>query len=237
MKKTWVIPDIHGYSNTLKALIEEQIKPTRNDILYFLGDYIDRGPDTKGVIDYIMYLQKDEYTVKLLKGNHEDYLLRVYDNEKIPQKVMGITVKDRLKSEWYKYGGKKTLLSFQARDVKEIPENYIQWLRGLKPYFKLDKYVLVHAGLNFEIDDPFKDLHGMMWLKEFKVIPEKINGRKVIHGHVPVSIDFIDMVINSSTFGFIDLDNGVYMPEKEGFGNLLALELSSMQLVVQHNVG
>ena len=75
-----------------------------------------------------------------------------------------------------------------------------------------------------------------MWLKEFKVIPEKINGRKVIHGHVPVSLDFINMVVNSSTFGFIDLDNGIYMPEKEGFGNLVALELHSMQLAIQFNI-
>ena len=236
MKKNWVIPDIHGYSKTLKALVEEQIKPSRNDVLYFLGDYIDRGPDPKGVIDYIMYLQKEEYTVRLLKGNHEDYLLRIYDNEKIPQKIMGITVKDRLKSEWFRFGGKKTLQSFNTHDVKEIPDNYIQWIRGLKHYIKLDSFLLVHAGLNFEIENPFEDIHGMMWLKEFKVIPEKINGRKVIHGHVPVSLDFINMVVNSSTFGFIDLDNGIYMPEKEGFGNLVALELHSMQLAIQFNI-
>ena len=73
MKKRWVIPDIHGCLNTLKALINEQIRPARYDELYFLGDYIDRGPDSKGVLDYLRALQKDEYTLTLLKGNHEDF--------------------------------------------------------------------------------------------------------------------------------------------------------------------
>jgi serine/threonine protein phosphatase 1 len=61
MKKRWVIPDIHGCVNTLKALIEEQIKPARYDELYFLGDYINCGPESRAVIDYIRFLQKDEY--------------------------------------------------------------------------------------------------------------------------------------------------------------------------------
>ena len=60
MKHLWVIPDIHGNSRTLQALIEEQIKPSRSDQLFFLGDYIDRGPDAKGVIDYIIKLKADE---------------------------------------------------------------------------------------------------------------------------------------------------------------------------------
>ena len=56
MRKRWVIPDVHGCVNTLKALIEEQIKPARYDELYFLGDYIDRGPDSRAVIDFIRNL-------------------------------------------------------------------------------------------------------------------------------------------------------------------------------------
>jgi serine/threonine protein phosphatase 1 len=74
MSKRWVIPDIHGYLDTLKALIEERIKPARTDELYFLGDYIDRGPDSRGVINYIRSLRQDGYAVTALKGNHEDFL-------------------------------------------------------------------------------------------------------------------------------------------------------------------
>ena len=51
MREHWVIPDIHGCANTLKALIEDMIKPSKHDWLYFLGDYIDRGPSSKEVIN------------------------------------------------------------------------------------------------------------------------------------------------------------------------------------------
>ena len=79
MRRQWVIPDIHGCSKTLKALIGEQIRPTRNDWFYFLGDYIDRGPDARGVIDFIIQLEADGFNVRRLRGNHEDFLLKVYD--------------------------------------------------------------------------------------------------------------------------------------------------------------
>ena len=72
MRNRWVIPDIHGYLNTLKSLIENRISLTKEDTLYFLGDYIDRGPNSKGVIDYIMSLQDQDYDIHCLRGNHED---------------------------------------------------------------------------------------------------------------------------------------------------------------------
>jgi len=236
MSKTWVIPDIHGYSKTLQALIEQKIKPSKHDWIIFLGDYIDRGPDPKGVIDYIIQLQEEEYNVRTIRGNHEDYLLRIYHHHKIPRRFLGIPMGDHLKREWNKYGGKKTLASFGTRNAEEIPVKYIQWLDKLEHYIVLDDYILVHAGLNFDIEDPFRDTHAMMWIQEFKPDLSKIGNRKIIHGHVPVSLDFIDVVRNSSSFDFIDLDNGVYMPQKQGFGNLVALELESLELMVQANM-
>lgn len=236
MRKDWVIPDIHGCSKTLKSLIHEQIRPTRNDGLFFLGDYIDRGPDPRGVIDYILELRDDEYNVKCLKGNHEDFLLRLYDNDVRPRRWYDLFQKNRLKKEWFRYGGRETLKSFSARDVHHIPEKYIQWIRQLPFYLEMDAHILVHAGFNFDLPDPFSDTHAMLWAKDFKVIPEKIGFKRVVHGHVPVSLDFIDLVAKSDNFDFIDLDNGVYMPGKEGFGNLVAMELHSHELVIQPNL-
>ncbi len=236
MKKLWVIPDIHGNSRTLQALIDEQIKPSRSDKLFFLGDYIDRGPDARGVIDFIIELKEDEYDVRTIRGNHEDYLLRTFRNESTHKKFLGIPYQDNLKKEWFKYGGRETLKSFQISDVHEIPQKYVSWLEELEYFIELDSTILVHAGLNFGIDNPFEDRHSMMWIKDFKVIPEKVGHRKIIHGHVPVSLDFIDLLRTSSEFDFIDLDNGVYMPGKDGFGNLVALELTSMEMKVQPNL-
>lgn len=236
MAKQWVIPDIHGNCKTLQALIEDQIKPSRHDVLYFLGDYIDRGNDSKGVIDYIMFLKDDDFSVRTLRGNHEDYLLRTYDNETSRKNILGLSFRNKLKAEWYKYGGKETLKSFGVPDVHEIPEKYIDWMRELEFYIILDSYILVHAGLNFGIDDPFEDRHSMLWIKEFKVDKEKAGNRKIIHGHVPVSLDFIEVLKSGNHFDFIDLDNGVYMTDKEGFGNLVALELTTLDWKVQSNV-
>jgi len=236
MTRQWVIPDIHGYSRTLQALIEEQIKPTRNDIIFFLGDYIDRGPDSKGVIDYIINLKEKNFNIRTLKGNHEDYLVRTFDNETVQKNILGITYRDKLKKEWFKYGGKVTLNSFHVSDVHEIPEKYITWMRELEYFIMLDSFILVHAGMDFGIKDPFSDKDSMLWIKDFKVDPEKTGSRKVIHGHVPVSLEFIELLRTGNGFDFIALDNGIYVANKEGFGNLVALELTSMEMKVQHNI-
>ena len=236
MTKQWVIPDIHGHSGTLQALIEDQIQPSRSDSLYFLGDYIDRGPDAKGVIDYLISLREDDYNISTLKGNHEDYLLRTYEIATGRNNFLGIPYRNKLKKEWFKFGGQATLRSFEVSDVHDIPEKYITWLRELEYFIELEKFILVHAGINFNIENPFADKQSMLWIKEFKVDQEKAGYRKLVHGHVPVSLEFIDLLRTSNGFDFIDLDNGIYMPEKEGFGNLVALELTSMELKVQNNV-
>lgn len=236
MRKQWVIPDIHGCAKTLRALIGEQIKPSRTDTLIFLGDYIDRGPDSRGVIDYIIQLQADEYNVRLLRGNHEDFLIGILENRVPVKKFLGIPVSNKLKNEWFRYGGRETLKSFHVTEVHDLPEKYIHWLHRLEYFIELEEFLLVHAGFNFDIEDPFSDRHAMLWVKDFKVVPEKIGFKRVVHGHVPVSLEFIDMVSKSETFDFIDLDNGVYMPDKEGFGNLVAMELRSRELVIQTNL-
>ncbi len=236
MKNRWVIPDIHGCVKTLKTLVENQIKPSKHDGLFFLGDYIDRGPDSKGVIDYIRHLQEEEYNVNLLLGNHEDYCLQAVHAETNRKKFLGMKKQNHIRKEWEKHGGKETQESFGIKNLKDFPQDYIDWMKSLEPYIELDDFVLVHAGLNFDIKDPFEDVRAMLWLRDFKVKPEKIKNKTVIHGHVPVSLDFIDMTLKSESYGFIDLDNGVYMENRAGFGNLCALELNSKSLVVQSNM-
>lgn len=236
MGKRWVIPDIHGCSKTLQALIEKHIKPTKFDALYFLGDYIDRGPDSKAVLDYLMQLEQNEYNVQFLLGNHEDYCIKAWDEDKQKKGFLGMRFKTKIQSVWETHGGKDTLESFEAGFASEIPERYISWMRKLKHYLELDQYILVHAGLNFNIDDPLEDTFAMLWTREFKVVPEKIRNKKIVHGHVPVDLEFMDHVIKASQYHFIDLDNGVYMERRAGYGNLVALELDSREYVVQSNI-
>jgi serine/threonine protein phosphatase 1 len=76
----------------------------------------------------------------------------------------------------------------------------------------------------------------MLWLREYEIKPEKIGGRRIIHGHVPVNMELIVQSIKNNFYKFIDLDNGPYISGKDGFGNLVALELGSMEMVIQYNM-
>ena len=108
-------------------------------------------------------------------------------------------------------------------------------MRKLPYHMKLDDVILVHAGLNFEAEDPFSDTESMLWTREYTIKPEIIGNRRIIHGHVPVNLELMHMVLQNKSLLFMDLDNGPYIQDKPGFGNLVALELNSMETVIQDN--
>ncbi len=236
MRERWVIPDIHGCAKTLRALIEELIKPSKHDWLYFLGDYIDRGPSSKEVIDYLMFLKKEDYNIRTLMGNHEEYLLNAVEEEMNLKSVMGFKQKNKTKKAWLFHGGKATMENFKISDLKSFPEEYLDWMRSLEYYIELDQFLLVHAGFNFSKDNPFDDKHSMLWIRDYEIVPEKIANKRIIHGHVPVNLEFIDLSIKNKSYNFIDLDNGCYVTNRDGFGNLVALELNSLEYRVQFNL-
>ncbi len=235
MPKRWVIPDIHGYVKTVTSLVNELIKPMRSDEIYFLGDYVDRGPDSKGVIDFIRSLQNSGYNVTALKGNHEDFMVELYDAEKKSKNPWWHNFGNKKHKAWLEIGGKPTLGSFDVQHIRDVPVEYIEWMRNLTHFVELDDFVLVHAGLNFKIENPFDDLQSMLWLREYEIKPDKIGGRRIIHGHVPVNMELITQSISNKFYKFIDLDNGPYLTGKDGFGNLVALELGSMEMTIQYN--
>ncbi|MBN2616660.1 MAG: serine/threonine protein phosphatase [Bacteroidales bacterium] len=236
MSKTWIIPDLHGCSDTLKLVIEKQIKPDSDDRLVFLGDYIDRGPDSKGVIDYILELQKNGQPITALKGNHESVCVKAYYNDRKKKPFLGVRSKTRTQKEWEQYGGGETLKSFGVKRPGDIPHEYIDWMNQLDYFADLGKYVAVHAGFNFDLDDPYSDTSSMIWIRDYRVIPEKIDNKVIIHGHVPVNLEFIDMTIKNKNTRLIDLDNGIYVTNQVGYGNLVVLELLSMEYKIQTTI-
>ena len=228
---TWIIPDIHGCAGTLKTMLKNMLRATREDELYFLGDYIDRGPDSKGVLDTLMGLQEDGWNVHCLKGNHEDYCVTVWEED---QKFH--LFKSETQKLWENVGAKQTYKSFEVKRPRDIPEKYIEWMRNLPYYYMLEKYILVHAGMNFRTKDPFKDTYSMISTRDFSVDFSKTGGRRIIHGHLPEDYSFIDHVIhNQSNFDFIALDNGVYEVKKTGMGNLMAFNPDTDELMVLSN--
>lgn len=236
MKKQWVIPDIHGFSRTVASLVQDIIKPERQDEIYFLGDYIDRGPDSRGVIDFIRQLQREKYNVVAIKGNHEDVMVDLFDAGTKSKNSWWRSFRNKKYNAWIGMGGKPTLTSFGVHHLQDVPEDYIDWMRGLPHYHMLDHFILVHAGINCKIDNPFEDTRSMLWLRDYEIRPEKLGGRRIIHGHVPVNMELITMSVSNPHYKFIDLDNGPYITGKTGFGNLVALELGSMEMVIQYNM-
>ncbi|NCA76504.1 MAG: serine/threonine protein phosphatase [Alphaproteobacteria bacterium] len=236
MKRRWVIADIHGHSLTLKTLVSDLIKPEPQDELYFLGDYIDRGPDSRGVIDFIRYLEDGVCRVIPLKGNHEDMMVEIYDSA-VKNRHGGLNASCRYDySSWVAMGARNTLESFQVDSITDVPSSYIDWMRKLSNHTISGDVIMMHAGLNFRIEDPFADRQAMSWIREFEVIPERIGRRRLIHGHVPVCLDRIKNNVRNPDCLSIDLDNGIYLHGREGYGNLVALELNSMELAVQRNL-
>lgn len=234
MSQRWIIPDIHGCPRTLKLLLENTLKVTKHDQLYFLGDYIDRGPDGKGVVDYLMHLQKEEYDVHFIKGNHEDMCVKAFEADQ-KKKLFG--GKHPEQKDWEAVGAKKTLESFGVKHPREIPKQYIDWMNNCLPFIELEEYILVHAGMNFSIDNPFEDTKSMMWTRKFKVDFSKSHGKKIIHGHIPVDYSFMNLVIEQNgNYDFIALDNGVYVTDKPGLGNLTAFNPDTKQIVALSNM-
>ena len=228
----WIIPDVHGCAKTLKSLVESFLKISKDDELFFLGDYIDRGPSGKEVIDYLMDLQSQGYRLHCLKGNHEDYCVQAWEEDH-----QWHLIKPEVQRLWERVGAKETFKSFGVKRPREIPQVYIDWMRGLEYYVELENYILVHAGLNFQAENPFEDTHSMTRVRNFKVDFNKTDGRRIIHGHIPVDYSFIDHVIHhQGNYDFIALDNGVFYTDKADMGNLMAFNPDTNELFAQTNL-
>lgn len=233
MEKIWAIPDIHGCLETLKLLIFQQINPDKKDHLIFLGDYIDRGPDSKGVLDFIMNLEENGYHMTTLTGNHESICVKAFDENTKSPRLSVIPGFGRFQQHWLRLGGEQTLQSFKVKSSRDIPQKYIDWMRSRDYYIELEHFFAVHAGFNFNQDDPFSDKESMIWVRNFDIKPEKTGNKKIVHGHTPTPLNFIEQNIEYNIFDSIDLDNGVYLKGLPGYGNLVALELKSMEYKVQ----
>ena len=231
MSRRIAIADVHGCLKTLRKLIEERISLNGDDSLYFVGDFIDRGPDSKGVLDYISRLAGDDYRIYSVRGNHEEMLLEsLMDPKFLPN--------------WIYNGAETTIYSFgldpglflTIETVYQIPSEYIQQIEKLPYYIELEDYLIVHAGFNFYMDDPFQDHHAMIWSRDMMYDPDKANHRTVIHGHTPVPVEEIRQMIADPSPGLINIDAGCVYTEYPGLGNLVAFNLDNRELVVQKNI-
>lgn len=178
--KIFAVGDVHGCLTSLETLLERIPISWGKDYLIFLGDYIDRGPDSKAVIDLLIEL-KNEYseTVITLKGNHEWMLERF---------LKGIDI------ETYLYnGGDATLKNYFNYKVGriEIPSEHLEFLKSLKLFFELSGYVFVHAGIRPGIPLELQSEEDLLWIRDSFIFSEEEMPKVVIFGHTPFPMPLV----------------------------------------------
>lgn len=230
---TYIIPDIHGCIKTLTYLFEEKLKISIGDRVFMLGDYIDRGPDSPGVVEYIIRLIESGYNINCLKGNHEQLLLDAIGDSMYYNLWMINAGEDSLKkySKW-------TGLGYKECYYPCIPEKHMHFFKSLPAYMIIDdKFVVVHGGLDFRLKDPFSDEKSMLWKRPEPIPDSLVPGKKIFHGHTPTSIEYIKSRLNDPDVRLIGLDAGCVFKEKgEGLGFLTAFNLDKWELVWVENM-
>lgn len=217
MSRLFAISDIHGCFNTFYELVVNRIKLTRSDKLVLLGDYIDRGPSSKEVIDFIIDLRNKEFNVVTLAGNHEQMLVdALRDPHVLPL--------------WLMNSGMTTLESLHINSITDFDPKYISFFTGLN-YFEIDgKNIFVHAGFNDLAPDPFSDNIGMIWQCRTAYSNPVLSGKRIIHGHRPKTTAHVKEMISQRS-SVIPIDTGCVYDEEDGYGYLSAIEINPMELI------
>lgn len=217
MARIFAIGDVHGCLAPLRHLLQH-INPQADDTLVFLGDLIDRGSDSKGVVDCVMQLQTQCH-VQCIMGNHEEMLLTAqYDKD--------------VREAWLYHGGQETLQSFGLPPTKiglaQIPQVYIAFFQNMLPFAETPQYILTHATPVMDIPIEKQDAHGLRWSRVRMGSPyQHISQKMVVCGH--------SAQISGKPYakqGVVVIDTHAY-----GSGWLTALELHSQTIHQANSAG
>ncbi|WP_414527783.1 metallophosphoesterase family protein [Nodularia chucula] len=212
-----VIGDVHGHYEGLMTLMEA-IAPAADDQVYFLGDLIDRGPQSSKVVNFV----KDNNYACLL-GNHEQMLLKILTGENISTPAM---------QAWLYGGGQATIASYEDAN---IPDEHLDWLKTLPLYIDLGDIWLTHAGVDPELSIFEQTAEQCCWIRdEFHGIEQPYFCDKlIIIGH---TITFTFPGVSPGQLaqgqGWLDIDTGAYHPRS---GWLTALDATN-NLIHQVNI-
>ena len=216
MARLFAIGDIHGCFRQFYELVINKIELKKEDKLILLGDYIDRGTQSKEVIDFIIELEQAGFDVTPLMGNHEAMLLESYADT-------------GLLYQWYMNSGETTLASIGISDVRDLQKKYLDFFSGLKFYESIGKCLFVHAGFNDHDSDPFTDTYHMIWESRLFYKNPVLKGRTIIHGHRPKTLEYVEQQIRERS-DIIPIDTGCVYGLEMGYGYLSALDVNKMKL-------
>lgn len=192
--RAYAIGDVHGRLDLLRDLLGEierdnAARPPARTFLIFLGDLVDRGPDSKGVVEHLLRQPPSFAKTIFLKGNHEEFLLRVLAGE------------EDVVTDWLTYGGYEcaesygvskgwTLNSTPAAILKRlkaaVPDEHRVFLEGMADTFRFGDYLFVHAGIRPGIPVGEQSVKDLRWIREGFLESSADHGLVVVHGHTIV---------------------------------------------------
>jgi serine/threonine protein phosphatase 1 len=172
MSRTIAIGDIHGCSDALKTIIEA-IAPGQDDTIVTLGDYVDRGPDSREVIDQLLALQNRCHLVSLL-GNHEIMMLNAISS----QSDFNL---------WLNFGGMETMSSYGG-SLDGIPRSHIDFLKSCERTYETEFHIFLHANYFADLDLDDQPERRLFWEHISTTLPPPHHSLKtVVVGHTPQS--------------------------------------------------
>lgn len=199
------IGDIHACLKTFKSLVEDKIKLTKTDQIILLGDYIDRGPNSSGVIDYIFELQEGGYEIAAIRGNHEQSFVEA----------------KRCGPEFFS----NYLLHNHSEDLASAKmDTYLDFFKELPHFLYSDCFYFSHTGFNFLQE---KEILEEVLVRS-PLLAEQAN-YQIIHGHHAISLAKIEESIHPDS-PRINLDGGCVYGKNEGLGYLCALDIDALTL-------
>ncbi len=186
MGRLFAIGDIHGCPDELAVMLKA-IKPTKDDTVVFVGDYVDRGPSARDAVEIVIELQKGPAEVVTLKGNHEDMLLS----------FLGFP--GHYGESFLFSGGAATMDSYGIADaeleqtLELLPPEHVKFYRGLSLSYLRPPYFFVHAGIlparQLEEQDP----EDLLWIRQEFIFNPHEAGAIVVFGHTPMRGVMIDL--------------------------------------------
>ena len=182
MRKIFAIGDIHGSYDRLKTLMDKIPIDFSRDTLVFIGDYIDRGPHSVEVVDYLMQLKNRVPGVIFLKGNHEDMLDKFINGD------------DRF--TYLLNGGQQTLDSYLTKPVQSdfypIPPDHMDFFKSLRLFYETEEFIFVHAGLRPRVPLESQKPQDLLWIRDKFVSTKYDFGKRVIFGHTPLKKPLVE---------------------------------------------